>query len=222
MVALPIEQVADRYRVGGRTAHGFARGKLSRDPAYAAVIERLPESGVVLDVGCGEGYLLALIRAVAPALELVGIDHDERRVELARVALQGEPRLELRVGDLRELALPTAALITCLDVLHYMPPDQQDDAIARMAAQLAPGGLLIVRDGQADGGLRTAVLRAFETVAVAIGRHRGDGVFFRPAEQLRGAIEASGLSVSVAPCHDGTPFANLIFVAQKPLETPAP
>lgn len=221
-MTIPVEQAAARYRLAGRVAHGFARGKMSGDPAYATVLAQLPDQGTLLDVGCGEGYLLALARAAKPELDLVGLDHDPRRVTLARQALAGEPRLELLVGDLRDHALLRASMITCLDVLHYMPPEQQDAVLARLAACLAPGGLLLLRDGQADGGLRTSVLRLFETVAVAIGRHRGDGVFFRSADALRDALEAMGLEVEVAPCHDGTPFANLLFAARKPPEAPAP
>ncbi len=221
-MSLPIQRAADRYRAAGRFAHGFARGKLSGDPAYATVAEHLPSQGTLLDVGCGEGYLLSLARAVKPALELVGMDHDERRVALAQAALGGEPRVELLVGDLRSLDLPPADMITCLDVLHYMPPHEQDAVLARLVAVLAPGGTLLVRDGESEAGLRSTLLRLSEQLAVAVGRHRGDGVFFRPAQALRQALEVLGLAVEVAPCRDGTPFANLLFVARKPTEAPSP
>jgi 2-polyprenyl-3-methyl-5-hydroxy-6-metoxy-1,4-benzoquinol methylase len=217
-----VELAAARYRAAGRFAHGFAKGKMSGDPAYATVVERLPHRGTLLDVGCGEGYLLALARVARPGLALVGVDHDERRLALARRALADEPAVELLVGDLRDHDLPQADMITCLDVLHYMPPEQQDAVLARLAATLAPWGLLLLRDGQADGGLRSTLLRWSETIAVAVGRHHGDGVFFRPARALRGALEALGLEVEVAPCRDGTPFANLLFVARKPQENTAP
>jgi len=221
-MTLPVDVAAARYRQAGRMAHGFARGKMSGDPAYATVIEHLPATGTLLDVGCGEGYLLALARHAQPGLALVGIDHDERRVDLARTALAGESAIDLQVGDLRSLALPQAQLITCLDVLHYMPPPQQDAVLARLADILVPGGVLLVRDGQADGGLRSTVLSLSERLAVALGRHKGDGVFFRPAPDLRAAMESLGLDVEVAPCREGTPFANLLFVARKPTEAPSP
>lgn len=214
--------VAQRYRGAGRLAEGFARGKISGDPIYATVLQQLPRQGTLVDAGCGEGYLLALARAERPALRLHGVDHDERRVALARQALQGEGRLQLELGDLRSVALPRATVICCLDVLHYMPPLQQDATIGRLAAALEPGGLLILRDAESGAGLRSTVTRLSERIAVAVGRHKGEGVFLRPSEQLRAALEAQDLQVEVAPCQDGTPFANLVYLARRSLARAAP
>ncbi len=216
MIEAVLERAADRYRSEGRVAHGFARGKMRGDPAYAAVLEQLPEQGRLLDVGCGEGYLLALARTTTPALDLQGVDHDERRVDQGRRVLGDEPRLILTVGDIRTVPLPSADVVTCLDVLHYMPPKQQDEVIARLAGAVRPGGVLFLRDGEEGAGLRSTLLRWSETIAVALGRHKGDGVFFRPAQALRERLEAAGLRVEVAPCAEGTPFANLLFVARRP------
>ena len=210
-----LEQAAERYRAAGRTAHGFAKGKMAGDPAYLAVLARLPAKGLLLDVGCGEGYLLALARAAQPGLSLHGVDHDERRVGQARRVLGQESRLELVVADIREVPLPRAHVITCLDVLHYMPAEQQDRTLERLTGALEPDGVLFIRDGTSDGGLRSTLLRWSEQLAVALGRHRGDGVFFRPAQALRARLEALGMRVEVAPCAEGTPFANLLWVASR-------
>ncbi|MFH1466568.1 MAG: class I SAM-dependent methyltransferase [Pseudomonadota bacterium] len=211
-----VTQASARYRARGRFAEGFAKGKMSGDPAYAAVLERLPARGLVADLGCGEGYLLALVRAARPALDLWGVDHDPARVALGQEVLAGEERLTLEVGDARTAALPRAALIACLDLLHYMIPAEQDALIGRLAASLQPGGLLLIRDGETGGGLKSFLLGLSERVAVALGRHKGDGVFFRSAEELRAALEAEGLVVEVLPCRQGTPFANVLFQAKKP------
>jgi len=218
-VTLPVDAAAARYRPGGRFAEGFARGKMASDPAYAAVLERLPPAGLVADLGCGEGYLLALARAVRPDLDLWGLDHDPRRVAAGQRALAGEPRLALLAGDARDAALPRAALIACLDVLHYMAPAEQDALLGRLAGALAPGGLLLVRDGESGAGWRSTLLRWSEQFAVALGRHRGDGVFFRPAAAPCAALEAHGLAVEVLPCREGTPFANVLFLGRKPEAT---
>lgn len=209
---MDIDGIGDRYRRHSRMAEGFARGKLRGDPVYAAVFPYLQAGSSVLDVGCGEGYLLALAASVG-CTELVGLDHDPRRMDQGRVALDdlGVRWLE---GDVRQVELPPSDVVTCLDVLHYMPPEAQDAVIQRLSAAVRPGGVLLLRDGRSDAGWRSTVTALSERVAMALGRHRGDGVFFRPAGALKTSLEAAGLRVEAAPCRDGTPFANELLVAR--------
>jgi 2-polyprenyl-3-methyl-5-hydroxy-6-metoxy-1,4-benzoquinol methylase len=205
-----IERAAARYLPAGRFAHGFARGKMKGDPAYAAVLRHLPESGCLVDVGCGEGHLLALAHELRGGLRLFGVDHDHERVERGRQALGDAATLT--VGDARVCELPRAHAIACLDVLHYLPEPEQDAVIQRLVDHLEPGGVLLIRDGASQDGLRSWVTTLSEKLAVATGRHKGDGVFFRPSEALRASMEACGLTVEEAPCADGTPFANRLYL----------
>jgi 2-polyprenyl-3-methyl-5-hydroxy-6-metoxy-1,4-benzoquinol methylase len=212
-----IEQASEMYKPAGRWAHGFARGKMSGDPAYAAVIDLMGprKQGRLLDIGCGEGHLLALVCVARPGISLYGVDHDTSRVQRARQAMAGQPDWELVAGDARQLTLPRADVIACLDVLHYMPPAEQDELLARLAALLEPGGVLLVRDGHSSGGLRSTITGITEWLAVVTGRHKGDGVFFRTAAQLEAVLADQGLEVETRDCSQGTPFANLVWIARR-------
>jgi SAM-dependent methyltransferase len=210
--------VASRYRRIGPVAEGFAKGKIQGDPAYQAVLEvqsRRP-SGTVIDVGCGEGYLLALLVERFYRFEGLGIDHDERRLSQARLALGDVQTIRLESLDVRAADLPPADLVVVLDVLHYLPAEDQDTVLRALSDALRPGGTLLIRDGVAGLGWRSAVSRWSERLMVAIGRHQGDGVFFRPADDTRRALVAAGLEVEVRPCWAGTPFANVMFEARRP------
>ena len=206
---------AHRYRPLGRMAAGWAKGKLLGDPVYAAVLEALPASGRVLDVGCGEGYLLCAIRTAAPALELNGIDHDVRRVRLAHRALADQSDVCLVTGDIRTSVFHRADLVTLLDVLHYMPVVDQDDVLLRAAAALLPGGTLIVRDVEPGRGVRSMMAIGAERLARIVGRHRGDGLHYRPSDETASVLRASGLQVDASRCDQGTPFANQLLIASK-------
>lgn len=210
-----LDAAVARYVPLGKFAEGFARGKMKGDPAYAAVLAYLEPQMTLLDVGCAEGYLLALAAETVGELTLIGFDHDQRRLAQAEIALAGlEPKLW--VGDAREAELPEVDVICVLDVLHYQPAEEQDAILARLVEVLRPGGLLLVRDGRSDGGWRTRVTQLSETIAMALGRHKGDGVFFRPQAEMRAALEGLGLEVSVDSCSENTPFANVLFVGRKP------
>lgn len=209
-----VDAAVARYAPQGRFAEGFARGKMTGDPVYPAVLAQVRPGSTLVDVGCGEGYLLALAAETVGDVRLVGLDHDARRLASAEAALTG---LDARLwcADARTADLPPADAIAVLDVLHYQPPDAQDALLERLARALEPDGVLLVRDGRSDGGWRSGLTTWSERALVALGRHKGDGVWFRPQAELEGSLRALGLDVQADPCADGTPFANVLYVARR-------
>ena len=222
-----VDIASSRYRAIGRFAEGMARGKMGADPVYAEVLglvaaelpaAELPASGLLLDAGCGEGYLLALVRAAHPGLALVGIDHDTQRLDLAARVFVHDTQVELVAQDLCQADLPGARLIACLDVLHYLPPPAQDALIARLAQALDPGGLLVIRDAESEAGWRSILTEGSERLSTALGRHKGQGVYLRARQETVSALEQAGLSVQARSCSQGTPFANVLFLARRAAE----
>ena len=210
-----LDQAAGRYRKISRFAEGMARGKMKGDPVYRRILPLLEGAHTLLDLGCGEGYLLSLARFHAPNVRLHGIDHDGARLDLARQVLDGELHVTLEEQDLQSAELPGADVIGCLDVLHYLVPERQDQVIQRMCAALNEKGVLVIRDGCSDGGWRTTVTQASERLARMVGRHKGDGIHFRPRQALGDVLEKCGMQVLLEPCSEGTPFANLLWTARK-------
>ncbi len=213
-----LARAIDTYQPLGAWEFRWAKGKMANDPVFERVgehVERLAPTRL-LDVGCGEGYLLAYVRALRPQTRLWGLDYDPRRLAVARRALGEEPDLELLEADVREATLPEVDVVTCLDVLHYLPPQGQDGILARMVEALRPGGTLLLRDGEAGAGLRSWLTLWSERIAVLLGRHKGATVHLRTREQTRSVLEALGLEVDVVPCSEGTILSNVLFVARRP------
>ncbi len=213
-----ILRAIETYQPLGRWEYRWAAGKLANDPAFPSVGSRIQDLAPkrMLDVGCGEGYLLAYVRAIAPEIELVGLDYDEKRLAVARLALGSQPGVELVAGDVRDAQLPQADVVTCLDVLHYLDDDAQDAVLARLAAAIRPGGRLLIRDGEAGLGLRSWLTLWSERIAVFLGRHRGTMVNLRTRSATITALEAQGLSVQTEDCREGTVLSNVLFIASKP------
>jgi len=218
-IADALRAAAERYRPLGRWPHGWARGKLLRDPAYAAALPLLPDQGVLLDVGCGEGYLIAAAIALHPALHAIGIDHDSRRLRVAQRAHAGERRAEFMHHDASRAALPRAEAIALLDVLHYLPDDAQDELLRSCCGALQVGGVLIIRDAEPGKRWRSGVTKLAERIARITGRHRGKGLYFRSLDHAAKTCTTAGLRTEISPCAAGTPFSNRLLIARAAQET---
>jgi len=108
---------------------------------------RNPDASSLLDVACGTGEHLRLLRPAFAHVE--GVDVEPDMLGVARAKL---PEVVFTEGDMRTFDLGrTFDAVTCLFSSVGYLPDEADlaEAVARMAAHLGPGGVLIV-----DGWVR--------------------------------------------------------------------
>jgi SAM-dependent methyltransferase len=105
------------------------------------------EGHSVLDVGCGEGYLLR--KAARRASLALGVDVVERRVRASRDGLADSRRsrcrpIELAVADGQRLPFADASFdrIICTEMLEHVADAQL--ALRELARVLRPGGRLAI------------------------------------------------------------------------------
>lgn len=225
------EAAARRYAPAGKFATRFALGKLRHDPVYAAILAQglIPDRARLVDLGCGQGLLLALLVAAfdayggaawpagwarAPRLEsMVGFDLGQRAIELARIALGGQARLVR--SDLRNVELPACDAIVIIDVLHYVDAGAQEAVLARCAEALAAGGVLLLRVADSHAGWRFTLTRIADQLAT-LARHKSwPRLHCRSLADWIRLVERVGFEVRPEPASAGTPFANSLLVAQR-------
>ena len=103
-----------------------------------------------------------------------------------------------------------------LDVLHYISVAEQDEVLARVRCALQPGGVLLMRVG--DAASRRAFL-ASQWVDRIVTVVRGRGavpLFGRPLAQWIDRLRSLGFEVASEPMSRGMPFANVLLVANVP------
>lgn len=217
MDATTIDRIAESYD------HWFQRryvqGKLSTDPAYAAVAELVARRPLpLLDIGCGIGLLGQYLHAKGVITTYLGVDHDARKIEAGSRALRQlglEQALPLRLAD-GATAYPLRGHVAILDVLHYLSEARQRELLDNAIAHLAPGGMLIVRNVLRERSLRYAITRVSEFFLSASGWMRVGAQHYPSAAELRTQMEAAGLRVDIRSLHGRTPFDCYLVVAEKP------
>jgi hypothetical protein len=131
---------ANRLRRADRWLAGSARVRAALQSS---------EDPIVVDLGYGRlpvttTELAARLRAVVPAVRVVGLEIDPQRVADAH---SEDPAVEFAVGGF-ELAGLRPVLVRAFNVLRQYPAEAVGDAWATMRAQLAPTGVIV--DGTCD------------------------------------------------------------------------
>jgi O-antigen biosynthesis protein len=122
-----------------KTADGLYEVNTRPHGSQMKLLALLDRPQRVLDVGCSTGYLAE--RLQQRGADVVGLDMDERAVELA-----GRFCSEVHVGDVETMELPfepaSFDAIVCGDLIEHVRDPQA--LLARLRPFLSPGGRLVL------------------------------------------------------------------------------
>jgi uncharacterized protein (DUF2062 family)/2-polyprenyl-3-methyl-5-hydroxy-6-metoxy-1,4-benzoquinol methylase len=216
-----VRRASDRYIATSVTAWEFGRGKLRGDPLYRRVLADgvLPPGGTLVDVGCGQGLMLALLIEAAdasrgPAYDaLIGIETRPRIAAIARQALGG--RAAIVEGDARTLLPPAFTVALFFDVLHMMPAVDQEALLESAARSVEPGGVILIRETDATAGWRFNAVRLGNRLKAIAGGNWRQTFHFRTAAEWTLLSNGLGFDVERRGTSEGTPFANVLFVLRR-------
>lgn len=108
--------------------------------------------GLLVDVGCGPGYLLAELARASPSLDLVGVDVAEEMIRTAadNLSTLGLGKVRFLKGDARRLPFEDGSvgfLVSTLSLHHWADPVASFVEFHRV---LRPGGQVVVVDVRRD------------------------------------------------------------------------
>ena len=185
-VRLRVRGARRELRVDGTYASAWTPGEIATRSvwdALAASVLALPPSRRrrVLMLGLGAGTAARIVRALAPAARIVGVELDRDVVAAARRWFELDAvRVEVIIGDAREVAarLPGSFDAVLEDVFIgrestlRKPDGYLQPVLADAARLLAPGGILAsntINEGPAVR--RTLAARFPRVVEIAVAEH---------------------------------------------------
>jgi SAM-dependent methyltransferase len=190
----------------------------------------------VLDIGSGQGLLASLMQAMhqqqqagvwpstwplpATTVQYCGVELMPKDVARAEAALKhwlpaGMPAPQLICGNMCDTTYPASDVVVILDVLHYVDIAAQDQVLQRVHDALRPGGRLLLRIGDQASAKGFRASQWVDRVVTNIRGHRAPPTWGRPLAQWVNVLESLGFQVKAVPKSEGTPFANVLLVADR-------
>ncbi len=151
-----------RYLYKGPVLEWYLKVKLKMEENYIFYHEVIPRSARILDLGCGFGFLSIMLGLCSGERSIRGIDYDEEKIATASMAAGGLANIRFTSNDITSCELPESDVYILNDVLHYLPEKMQLDLLERCMDALPAGGILIIRDADADLKKRTRITKFTE------------------------------------------------------------
>ena len=115
---------------------------------------------------------------------------------------------------MRTTEFPQVDAVVIFDALHYIAVPDQDAVLARVRGALKPGGVLLLRVGNASKKRRFALGQWIDRVSMAL---RGGGFIplaGRPPEQWAETLRRLGFDVELVPMNGRPPFSNFLLIGR--------
>jgi 2-polyprenyl-3-methyl-5-hydroxy-6-metoxy-1,4-benzoquinol methylase len=210
-----LERAVHRYREAPMIARTLVHGRAFLSDL--AFIDRyVPRHGFIVDLGCGHGLFANLLAEAAATRRVLGIDIDERKIEVARATIQGRGEVRFEVGDIVHEAPPKCDAVTIIDVLYLLPPSDQEAVLRKAAGALVENAPLVVKAQERSASPRYALTYAQELITTALGVTRGGArrFHFLARDEAVAMFERAGFLVDVIDM-SGRPYTDVVYLARK-------
>jgi 1-acyl-sn-glycerol-3-phosphate acyltransferase len=187
------------YIYKGPVLEWYTRIKLSLENNYEIINDNVPREAEVVDIGCGYGMISYMLSFTSENRNILGIDYDSDKIELANNCISKNDRINFVAADAVTYEYPKADVFLLSDVLHYMPEEKQDQLLASCIRQLNPCGTIIVRDADKDLEKRHFWTRYTEFFSTRFGYNKSlnKKLFFFSGRRINEMAERNNMRLEI-------------------------
>ena len=176
----------------------------------------IPRTGRIIDVGCGNGFLVNLLAVTASERRLLGLDIDERHIACAQRTIGQRGNVEFAVRNLFKENLPSADAVILVDTLHHMTFAQQDHVLALCSDALGERGQLFILDVDLKPRWKYYYNYLFDTLTRLFNITRGSSLCYQGTVAMTDRLQrASFNAVQVIPFARYDLAARVLYIARK-------
>ncbi len=200
------------YIYKGPVLEWYMKVKIKLEDNYRYFDQVLPKAGRITDIGCGYGFLSYMLAMISPDRKVLGLDYDDDKILVANSGISRPSNTEFISGDAMALPFPRSNAFVIADVLHYMPEDWQLGLIRKCMDHLEPGGLILIREGDASLEKKhkgTVITEFFSTRVLSFNKTQaGKQLHFTSRELIYDSIKNTIFDVEIV---DDTRFTSNVF-----------
>jgi 2-polyprenyl-3-methyl-5-hydroxy-6-metoxy-1,4-benzoquinol methylase len=203
-------KIIRNYIYKGPVLEWYTRIKILLEKNYTLVNNYVPREASIVDIGCGYGMMSYMLCLTSEKRNILGIDYDSEKIELAENCLLKNERIRFVAADAITFDVADTDVFLLSDVLHYMPEDKQDQLLKRCIAHLNPGGSIIIRDADKDLQKRHIGTRYTEFFSTHFGYNKAlnKQLYFFSGKKIIALAKQHGMEVNVI---DNTRFTSNVF-----------
>ena len=172
----------------------------------------LPRDGRILDLGCGFGLFSLYFGLDAPGRQLTGVDLSPKRIDWARrcaerLGVTNVSYTASNVLEWRENAQFDA--IFMLDLIHHLPKAEVAGFLEKVTRQLAPGGILILKDVSNRPRYKSLFTLVLDRLMVG-----NEPIHYWDPHELSQLIEGLGFRVKRHTMNDFLPYPHILYLCR--------
>ena len=173
----------------------------------------MPRTGLIVDVGCGYGYIANYLALASSDRTVVGLDPNTKRLELCERTVGNRTNVRFAADDIRKCDLFPADGVLMADVLHHVPYAEQEEVLRGIHRVMRAGGIFLMRETRMSFSIRYFL---FNYCLELLLYPMTEKLKFRKDHEWTHLLETVGFRiVRIIPNQGSFPYVCSSFICQK-------